>query len=42
MKAIQITSTGGPDVLALEDAASAHRELESRRSTGKLVLCVRS
>jgi NADPH2:quinone reductase len=29
----------GP-VYALEDAAEAHRDLESRKSTGKLVLSV--
>jgi NADPH:quinone reductase len=75
MKAIQIASTGGPEVLesdyvrtreqllaimdavfgmhlakdlevlirpayALEDAAEAHRDLESRKSIGKLVFSI--
>lgn len=38
-KAIRIYETGGPDVMrwesyALSEAAQAHRDLESRKTTG--------
>ena len=53
VRAIQISETGGPDVLTppgavprarrrgpypLPDARAAHEDLQSRRTTGKLLL----